>query len=274
MTATPEEHAKTSVVADIVAAIRFFTRLQVPGAHGVPCLGRLARVVPIVGLIVGGIMSCVAIIAFRAGLPPLAAALFAIGAGALVTGALHEDGLADVADGFGGGGTVERKLEIMKDSRVGTYGVVALVVVLGLEVVLIADMLARFGAIAAFAAIIAAATLSRVAALVPMALLPPARRDGLAASVGGVSKLDIGIGFAVAALFASVGLLALFGIRGMPLVLAGCALAALITGLSLAGLAKAQIGGHTGDVAGATQKLAAVAVLATIVIALSRGSPW
>jgi adenosylcobinamide-GDP ribazoletransferase len=237
-------------------------------------MARVARVVPLVGLIVGVIAALVAVMGYVAGLPPLASALLAIGASAVVTGALHEDGLADVADGFGGGWTAERKLEIMKDSRIGGYGAVALVVVIGLEAVLVEDILARFGPIAVFAALVASATLSRVAALLPMTLLPPARSEGLGATAGRLGFPDLAVGGVVACLISSVGLFAMFGTLGAPFVLAACVIAAALAGLSCARLAKAQIGGHTGDVAGATQKLATIAVLAAIVIALPRGTGW
>lgn len=278
MTASPDSHSGHGLLADLVAAISFFTRLPVrarmSGDHGPPDMSRIARVVPIVGLIIGVISALVALSAWSAGLPAFACGLLALGAAALLTGAMHEDGLADVADGFGGGWSRERKLEIMKDSRIGSFGVVALVVVLGLEAALIADILGRAGPIAAFAAILAAATLSRVAALAPMALLPPARSDGLAAAAGAVSSRDLVIGASVACLLAGVGLFVLFGTRGAPLVLLLCVMAASITAMLLTRLAKAQIGGHTGDVAGATQKLASVAVLAALVVALPRGIAW
>jgi adenosylcobinamide-GDP ribazoletransferase len=275
MTGAPENNRTTSVIADMAAAILFFTRLPVPVRlprdHGPPDMGRIARVVPVVGLIVGVISASMALVAWGAAFPPLGCALLALGAAALLTGAMHEDGLADVADGFGGGWTRERKLEIMKDSRVGSYGVTAVIVVLGLEAALIADILGRTGPIAAFVAIIAAATLSRVAALAPMALLPPARTDGLAAAAGAVSPRDLAIGALFACLLAGVGLVVLFGVRGAPLALLVCVTAASITAILLTRLAKAQIGGHTGDVAGATQKLASVAVLAALVVTLPPG---
>ena len=110
------------------------------------------------------------------------AAVLAVGAGALATGALHEDGLADMADGFGGGSTRERKLAIMRDSRIGVYGVIVLVVVLAAKVGAIADL---EGTGLVIAAMVAAAGVSRAAMPAVMLWLDPARAEGLAADAGG-----------------------------------------------------------------------------------------
>ena len=120
-------------------------------------------------------------IAAGIGLPDIVAAVLAVGAGALVTGALHEDGLADMADGFGGGNTPERKLAIMRDSRIGAYGVIVLVVVLAAKVGAISD-LGSTGLVAA--ALVAAAAASRAAMPAVMLWLEPARTDGLAVDAG------------------------------------------------------------------------------------------
>ena len=136
------------------------------------------------GAIVGLIAGVAFAVAAWLGLPPSLSAIVALAAAILVTGSLHEDGVADIADGFGGGNTRERKLEIMKDSRNGTFGVVALVMVL----------LARWAAIAAVGAsgdalfaLVAAHAASR--ALIPgfMRSVKPAKPGGLAAGVGEIS---------------------------------------------------------------------------------------
>ena len=122
-------------------------------------------------------------LADRLGLPPLVCAGLAVGALVIVTGALHEDGLADVADGFGGGATRERKLEIMRDSRIGAYGAAALALSLILRVAALSALLDH-GLGAAAAGLILAGAASRAAALAPLALLPAARADGLGAGAG------------------------------------------------------------------------------------------
>ena len=145
-------------------------------------LGRALRLAPVIGAIVGLAGALAYWLAVALGLPPLIAGFAAVGITMVVTGALHEDGLADVADGFGGGDDVARKLEIMRDSRIGTYGVA--VVVLS-----IASRGVALGALsspeAAGMALIAAHTVSRSFLPAAMVALPPAKPDGLAASAAG-----------------------------------------------------------------------------------------
>jgi hypothetical protein len=124
-------------------------------------------------------------------LPPLLAALIAVAATVAVTGALHEDGLADTVDGFGGGGDRERKLQIMRDSRIGTYGVVALVLALGARVVALASFEDDADAIAALVLCQAA---SRALIVAVMRRAPLARSDGLAASAGRPTQATMHVG--------------------------------------------------------------------------------
>src|SRR5262249_47763659 len=138
---TPQLPKPADVVADLKGAVSFSTRL--PLRPDAPMTGSdVARAVwalPVAGALVGLVGAVVYVIAYRLGAPPLAAAALTLAATVVATGGLHEDGLADVADGFGGGNTRERKLEIMDDSRIGTYGTCALVL----------SLLVRAGAIAA-----------------------------------------------------------------------------------------------------------------------------
>ena len=161
-----------------------------------------------------------------------------------MTGALHEDGLADVCDGFGGGRTREEKLEIMRDSRLGTYGAIGLILSLALRIAAIAHLA---DPMTVAPALIAAAALSRAAMPVAMWLLPQARTEGLAASAGrpGRGRVFVGVGLGVV-----VGFLCL------PVMVAGVAIAASVAvgALSL-GIAKRQIGGVTGDVLGGLQQV-------------------
>jgi adenosylcobinamide-GDP ribazoletransferase len=165
------------------------------------------------------------------------------------TGALHEDGLADVADGFGGGRTREDKLRIMRDSRIGSYGALALVLAL----------LARAGALVALAdpsdvlaALVAAGAVSRAALPAVMAISPQARADGLAAAAGRPHPLRA----AAAALVAALLAILLLGQAAPAALLAGAGGA-----LAVALLARRQIGGYTGDVLGAAQQLGEIGVL-------------
>ena len=173
----------------------------------------------------------------------------ALAVAALATGALHEDGLADTADGLFGGWTKERRLEIMKDSRIGSYGVLALMVV----------TLARWSAITAlvagghWAAILAAAGLSRAPMAAVMAGLPNARGNGLSASTGAPTR-------GAAAGAAGLALLLALLLTGGTAIAMG--LAVLATTAGVAALAKRKIGGQTGDILGATQQMAETAALA------------
>src|ERR1700679_2679481 len=121
---------------DIADALRFFTRLRVgePSLNASLDIDRIAWAAPVAGVAVGLIGALALALATLLGLPMLLRAGLATAALVVATGALHEDGLADVADGFGGGATPARKLEIMRDSRVGAYGAIAIALALILRV--------------------------------------------------------------------------------------------------------------------------------------------
>ena len=248
---------------DLKLGLSVLTRLPVrapigeDGEAGGRSLGQAGRVMPLVGVVVGLAGALAFWLASLLGLPALAAGLIAVGATILLTGAFHEDGLADVADGFGGAFDRDRKLEIMRDSRIGTYGVLALILSLGLR----AAALAAIGpGWLAGAALIAAHAGARGALPVVMATTPPARDDGLAAAAGRPGRREVWTALGLAAAIAVV----LLG-PGLGLVaLLACAAAAAAMVL----LARAQIGGYTGDVLGATEQMGETAVLLAIAAAL------
>lgn len=243
--------APAILLGDVAAAIGFYTRL--PVRHdGARAFAETQWAAPVAGAVVGLAVGIAIWLALALGLPAPLAAAAGLGAGIVLTGALHEDGLADTADGFGGGGSREDKLAIMRDSRIGSYGVLAL----GLS------LIARWGALGALAAVspatalvgaVAAHAASRAALPALMANLPPARADGLAAGAG-----SVGSGTVLAAAAAGLVLL-LPGGLGFALVSA-----LLVAGLAflVARLAERQIGGQTGDVLGAAQQAGEIAVLA------------
>ena len=237
--------------SDLRAALRFLTRLPVkptPAEGADQPLGRAVRAFPIVGGLVGLLAGAVYAIASGLGLPDIVAAVLAAGALALATGALHEDGLADMADGFGGGSRAE-KLAIMRDSRIGVYGVIALVVVLAAKVGAIADI---ERADLVVAAMVSAAAASRAAMPALMLWMEPARSDGLASTAGRPPASQVWTGLGIALVLA-VGLLAWSGL-----------VAFLVAGLGaafVAWLATRQVGGHTGDVLGGAQQIAEVLFL-------------
>src|SRR5271169_6308366 len=113
---------------DVLAAAAFLTIVPVPHREPPANLARAYRVFPLLGAAIGAAVGTVYLVLLWVGLPAIAAAALALGAGALLTGALHEDGLADLADGFGGGKDKIAKLDVMRDSRLGTYGALALLI--------------------------------------------------------------------------------------------------------------------------------------------------
>ena len=168
----------------------------------------------------------------------------------VVTGCLHEDGLADTADGFGGGATRERKLEIMRDSRIGTYGVCALTM----------SILIRAGALASLAdprtvvfALIAAHGAARATLPLFMALLPPARSDGLSHAAGRPAQDRLLIAGALGVLILAIFLGPLPGLAALVLLAAAVGM--------MAWLSSAQIGGQTGDVLGALEQVGEIVIL-------------
>ncbi|MGE4480404.1 adenosylcobinamide-GDP ribazoletransferase [Acidocella sp.] len=240
-------------------AFMLLSRLPVGRMERAPPLAACAWAYAVVGAVVGACAGLVFWLAARAGLPPMAAAPMAIGAGALLTGAMHEDGLADLADGFGGGRGKARKLEIMRDSRIGSYGVVALILVLGVR----AECMAALPAVGMVARLAVLGAWSRALLPVVMLALPPARADGLGQAAGEtVARGPVLVGLMLAA-----GLALLTGVTGAApcfVPLAGMALAVL--GVAL--LARWQIGGFTGDVLGAAQVIGETVGLVVLAAAM------
>jgi adenosylcobinamide-GDP ribazoletransferase len=238
---------------EFLAALAFLTRLPIGRAQAETPLLSLADTVwafPVVGLIIGAIGGVAYVIAVALGLPALASALIAVAMTALVTGALHEDGLADTADGFGGGATRETKLDIMRDSRIGTFGVLALILSVGLRVVALADVGTRWHV---FAALIAAHALARGVLPAAMHRLAPARDDGLGLSAGRPEQNQVFIGLAIALVIAVIAIGLRAGISA--------AIVTAIVALAIGRLAQRQIGGQTGDVLGAIEQGAETAAL-------------
>ena len=202
------------------------------------------------------------------GLPPTVAVLLALAATIACGGALHEDGLADIADGFGGGTTRQRKLDIMRDSRIGTFGTLALVLSVLVRAGALIGLAARYGLGGGALAIIAAEAASRGFGLLPLALLPSARSDGLAHAVGGLPKFTVLSGLGLATLLGAGGA----ALAGMGILrgLFACAAAAAAS-LWLCRLARAQIGGQTGDVSGAAQQLSVMAFLLALLVSPALG---
>jgi adenosylcobinamide-GDP ribazoletransferase len=251
---TPIRDIALRLVSDVLSAFALLTRLPLPNHQSSGAASAWAW--PLVGAVLGAFGAALASAALWLGVTPGVTAALVLTLGAMLTGGLHEDGLSDTADGLYGGWTRERRLAIMKDSRVGSYGVLALVLV----------TLARWSALTAllvfggpthahWAALVAAGAVSRAPMALIMALLPNARGEGLSHATGRPSQ-----GTALAALALALAL---------AVVLTGWAAvsmigAALGVGVLLSVSALRRIGGQTGDILGASQQLAEAACLAVL----------
>ncbi|PYD71140.1 adenosylcobinamide-GDP ribazoletransferase [Komagataeibacter swingsii] len=241
--------------ADLVCGIGLLTRLPVGWlAHdGLPySMTRSIWCWPLVGAGLGACGSLLYAGLRWLGIAALPAAGWSIGMLLLACGGLHEDGLADMADGCGGGRDRARKLEIMRDSRVGSYGVMALVIALLVRITALAAMP---GAVAIMAMPVAGA-LARVAMAAVLWRLPPARSDGLASSMAGVPGHALATCMGLAGLCAAV-------LLPWPRAALACAVAAGAA-VIMCLFARRQIGGQTGDVLGATAVVAECAILAAL----------
>lgn len=243
--------------AQAATALVWLTRLplgRLLPARPVP-LSQAAWAFPLAGVAVALPSGAVFWLAAQLGLPPLAGALLALGLATALTGALHEDGLADFADGCGSADRA-RALEIMRDSRIGSYGVVALILSFGLR----ASALAALAPAAGWAALVGAAALSRAGMAVGLCGLPPARADGLGRAAGRVSAGQ-------AALAVLIGALLMLWPAGLSGAWLAALLACVLAQAAIARSARRRLGGQTGDVLGAMQQVgegAALLVLAAI----------
>lgn len=235
-------------MSGFAGAVQFLTRIPVRTSRAIPHVEVLPWF-PVVGALIGATVGGVA-----AGLgevvPVTVAAGLAVVTGLLITGAFHEDGLADIADAFGGGVTVERRLEILQDSRHGTYGVAALASSIVVRVVAAASIVS---ATSVFAAFVAAHTLGRTAAVVAMKSAPTAGEAGLGASAGR------DLSSATTAICATVGVSIVTVATGwwvLPF-----AAAALVATTAVVALAVRKVGGLAGDVLGAVEQIVECTVL-------------
>ncbi|WP_018633428.1 adenosylcobinamide-GDP ribazoletransferase [Neomegalonema perideroedes] len=242
-------------LAEIQAALMLLTRLPAGRMKAPIPEAEAAWAFPLVGVLAALLPATVFWASFGI-LPPFMAALLVLATGFLVTGGFHEDGLADMADGFGGGWTRERKLEIMRDSRIGTYGSLALVTALALRA---SGIAAAPDAASGALALIALGAASR--ALVPLTIriTPPARSDGIAAMASDVSWSRVLVS-------AGLGLGALLLLPG-AIWLAPALISAVF---AVRWLSLKQIGGFTGDSLGATQQIGEIALWVVLAALWSR----
>jgi adenosylcobinamide-GDP ribazoletransferase len=246
-------------IDDLRLATALLTRVPMPHSDGAMPAGvaRAQRAFPLVGAMIGVIVGLIDLSLLGMSIPPLAAAALALGASAALTGAMHEDGLADVGDGFGGGRDPAAKLLIMRDSRLGTYGAIVLLVSFSARL----SALASLPAAAIVPGLVVAHALARAAIPVLAASMPFARDDGLGKSAGrpeaacAITAIIIAVAIALLCLSVKEALLA------VAVTVAAAAAMAL--------LAWRQIGGVTGDVFGATEQVAETALLVMLAARLS-----
>ena len=252
------------LVFDLHLAATFLLHLPLPGLPQVPpgALTRAMRVFPLVGAGVGAMGGLVYAGAVTINLTPLLAALLAMAIMTWLTGGLHEDGLADMADGFGVTGPRARKLAVMRDSCLGTFGVLALVFGIAIRAAAVAAVGAD-GVVAAATALVLAETMGRAAMPLAMRLAPPARSDGLGAALPAADDGDV---FAAAVIAGAMAIVLALILRppgpalGAALAMGGAVGVVMVS-------ARRHIGGQTGDVLGAAGHIAGTAVLVSLAIA-------
>lgn len=232
-------------------AVMFFTRLPVGAIARAPPLAAATWAFPIAGALHGLVVGIAFVAAIVAGLSPLVAAVLATALGVVASGAFHEDGLADFADGIGGGMTAERKLAIMRDSRIGTYGTLALILAIGLRATLIAELGSAL-ALAVIGALAGLGALTRGLLPLLLVVLPPARSDGVAAT----ESRNMSAGLAATAIVIAVAIAVAF-IPAAPLVIGATCFAVAVVGW----IAYRHVNGVTGDVLGAAQVIGEIAGL-------------
>ena len=248
-------------------ALQFFTRLPIPAWVGFSpdWLNQAARYFPLVGVVVAAISA--ALYALAAMLLPAPVAVLIATAGAIyATGAFHEDGFADMCDGFGGGMTAERVLEIMKDSRIGAYGAIGTVCLLALK----CTTLTCLPPLAVIGALFVAHTLSRMLATALIWRMDYARAEGKAKPLAQTMRAgEFAIG--VVTTLAVIGAVLASGALTAAAIGAG-ALAAVVATVWLARLFARRIGGYTGDCLGAVQQVSEVMVYLGVLATLGHGA--
>jgi adenosylcobinamide-GDP ribazoletransferase len=249
---------KASILSDIPAAFSLLTRLPIPVDHELA--GKRAATstwaYPLVGATLGLLAGIIGSLLYWFGAPASIAAIAALTTLALTTGGMHEDGLADCADGFGGAFDKDRRLEIMKDSRIGAYGAIALIIFLLAR----ATSMESLVNITFIPALVAVGAASRLPVVLAMYAMPNARADGLSSGVGKPPEMSL-----IIAIITTI-ILCYLCIGWSGIFVFGWA---MIAAIIMAVIAHRSIGGQTGDVLGAMQQWAEVGALATAVSAFA-----
>lgn len=241
-------------------AVGLLTRLPVPVFESRTSIDFASAfwAFPLIGLLIAGFGATTLLIAEALSLGAVVSVLLASLAMVLLSGGLHEDGLADFWDGIGGGKTLESKLAIMRDSHIGTYGVLALILSLALQVSLLSEIM-KLGVWNVVMSLFCVEAAARAALAIPLCSLGPARQDGLGASVGSLGLLPLALATGIAAVLT----LSLLGIPGSALLIGAALGSALITAI-----AARYLRGFTGDVLGAAVVTARIMALCAVLWAL------
>ncbi|MFD1197436.1 adenosylcobinamide-GDP ribazoletransferase [Brucella gallinifaecis] len=258
---------QNSFIRDTIRSLGFLSRLPLPAPwleSSSDSLKASVRAFPLAGAVLGLLAGIALLISDYLNLPPLVSGFIAVGVLAAMTGGLHEDGLGDTADGFFGASTRERRLAIMKDSRIGTFAALILIIWTGIKASLLAAIIDQAGACYAALALIGAEAASRAAMLPLWYGLPSARAGGLADGLGQprwetvVCACTTGLFVLLVSVVPSAGF-------------AGWIKVVIISSLVIFGFAKlclVKIGGQTGDTLGAAQQIYSLAVLLGLVMSL------
>jgi adenosylcobinamide-GDP ribazoletransferase len=254
-------------VTDVARATGFLSRLPVNGRYFVGydgAMGQVVRAFPVSGALIAlpAAATFAVMLAFHA--DGLLSALLALAVLTMVTGALHEDGLCDTADGLGGGRDRLRALEIMRDSRIGSFGGVALILSFGIRASALAAIAHALSPTQAGFALIAIAALSRAAMVWHWWQLPPARKDGVAATSGAPDLAALQVALASAAVIVVIAIGWSSGLSATLGALLGASLATVLFTRYI----KRRLDGHTGDTIGASQQISEMAALSALAVLL------
>ncbi|KJF66528.1 adenosylcobinamide-GDP ribazoletransferase [Rhizobium nepotum] len=254
-------------ITDVVHSLAFLSRLPVPsrffGNDDGTSMRRTARAFPAAGLLIALPAAFLVVVFTAFDASPQLTGWLAIAMTALITGALHEDGLADMADGFGSGKDKARTLDIMKDSRIGSYGTIAMILSFALRATALASLIETLPGKTAAACLIAALVMSRALMVWHWQALPAAKASGIAAGAGQPGKGERNIALATGLL-----LLVLFTLHALPFLAIVAVLAAACLAVALFGrLCDRKIGGHTGDTIGACQQITEIVILLALALA-------
>ena len=250
----------SGLVEDTARAVAFLSRIPVPDrffADDSSSISQSARAYAFAGAVICLPASLLLFVLLSAGLDPLFSSALTVAFSVLVCGALHEDGLADCADGFGGGSSRERVLDIMKDSAIGAYGGLALIVSFVTRVAGVAVLASQASPVAAALALLSVGISSRAAMVWHWHGLPAARTDGVAALAGQPDEDAMRLALTSGLLLSFLLALPAVGAAGAltaPLIMAAAA-------FGFRQYVSSRIGGHTGDTIGATQQICEIAAL-------------